>query len=137
MGEVPAGDVRFHPFGGRGPPAVGDPRGVGEQVADGDRLPRGHHVVGPVGVRARDGGLEVFREMAADRVRDQEPPLLLQHHDGHAHDRLGLGGDPEDVAGLERIVRLPVPVAEGLEVGRISSRPATSATAPGRAPDVT
>ena len=116
VGEVPAGDLRFGPFLGGRPLAVADPRGMGEQVPDGDRPPRRHDVVGPIGVGAGDRGLPVFREIAADRVRDQQPSVLLQDHDGHAHERLGLGSDPKDVVDFERVSGLAVAVSEGLEV---------------------
>ena len=116
VGEVPAGDLRFGPFLGGGPLAVTDPRGMGEQVPDADRPPGRHDVVRPIGVGAGDRGLLVFREIAADRVRDQQPSVLLQDHDGHAHDRLGLGRDPKDVIDFERVSGLPVAVSEGLEV---------------------
>ena len=123
VGEVPAGDARLRPrVGGR--PAVGeqahavaDAGGVGQQVADGDRPARRHDVVAAVFVRLGDGGLGERREVPADRVGDQQLPLLLQQQDPDAGEGLGLRRDAEDAVGRHRRLRLDVAVADPLAVG--------------------
>ena len=74
--------------------------------------------VGPVpGVtRCEDVERGQRGEILSDRIVELEAPLLVEHHDGHARDRLRHRGDPEDRVGSHRRARVSVRHAVGSEV---------------------
>ena len=49
-----------------------------------------------------------LRYVAADRIRQEEVSLLVQHHHRDADDRLGHRADAEDIGALDRITGLEV-----------------------------
>ena len=119
--EIPAGDARLLPFIGRRTVAVADAGGVRQQVADGDGPLRRNDVVAAAVVRFGHGRLHELREVLADRIGDQQPPLLLQQHHADAGQGLRLRRDPEYRVRGQRRARLLVAVADGLHVGNLSA----------------
>ena len=75
--------------------AIGQPRCVPHEVLDGDRPLERRKIelvaVDDADLRVGEGG-DVFR----DRIGDEEPSLLDQHHRGDRNDRLGHRIDAED-----------------------------------------
>jgi hypothetical protein len=88
---------------------VGQARGVGEQVTDGDG---GGRAVG----RLRFEG----RQEIGDSAVEREFAEFDHSHRGGGDDRLGDGSEAEDVVFLHRAAGLAVRLAIGLEVGDLA-----------------
>jgi hypothetical protein len=113
VGEVPTVEPgRLVEVDG-GSVAIGEARGVREQIADLDRSPR---------LLRREPGprRSAFRrshrhdripergKVTLDRIVQQEAALLVEHQHGHARDRLAHRGDTEDRVGRHGFPRLDV-----------------------------
>ena len=100
--------------------AVGQARGVGQQVAEVD-LALGRRRIdlaaAAAGIDARvgEGGDEL-----RDRVVELKAALFVEHHDRRRGERLGHGIDPEDRVGPHRLVALDVGLAAGLGEGELA-----------------
>jgi hypothetical protein len=84
-----------------------------EQVTNGDGAPRRNRRT--VGDRS-DGRARECRDEFRHRIRQQQPPLLDQHHDADTGQRLGLGRDAEDGVTLHRSALLDIAIARGFVV---------------------
>ena len=104
------------------PPALriqGQPGRVGQHVAHGDRARfRLHHRPDAVAVDAHQVVL-VLGDPLRDRIVEQEPPLLEQHHQRGRDDRLGHRHQDEDGVLRHRHAVLPVAPAVRLEVDHL------------------
>jgi hypothetical protein len=91
--------------------SVAEPRAVRQQVANPDlasgRLARG---------ALRHALVLERRNVFGDRVGEQQLPVFVQHHDGHAGDGLGHRGDAENRVGSHRLLALDVLEADGVHI---------------------
>ncbi len=96
---------------------VGETGGVPQQVLDrGDLLWRAR-------APARLGHLQLGqrRQVLRDRIAEQDPPLLHQHHDGRRGHGLGHGCDREHRIGLERLLGCRIAIADRLQVRELAA----------------
>src|SRR5690625_2962738 len=70
----------------------------------------------------RNGHFQIrkFRQIAAQRVSDQQLTLLLKNHDTHTYQSFGLRSDPEHIFCLHRVPCFPIPAAESVVIALIS-----------------
>ena len=120
IGEVPPLDPRLMPERGRGSVAVAEAGGMGQEVAQGDRTVGWHHAV-VVADGDRDLVISEGGEEVAQRLPDQELPVLLQHQDRERDQSLGLRGDPKDVVSPHGCAGLAIAVAEGLVIDELAA----------------
>src|SRR5690606_30845995 len=88
--EIPALDARLLPDVRGDALTVTEARRVRQQVPDGNGPPCSDDVVTAAVARLRDSCVLKLRQVAADRIRDQQLAFLLQHHHSSADDGLGL-----------------------------------------------
>ena len=149
-GEQPHPLVRRHHVAGRGRPlpqlgaTAGPPRAgeksaaepvaaaEGQQVAHGDRAPRGHHVVDRRRRWCAPPSATPARGASASTGSSSPSALLDEHHRRRGGDRLGDRRDPEDRVARHRRARRRRGRRRPRPRGR--RRSATAATAPGSLP---
>ena len=116
-----ARDVRYPVVGGEHgvalSVAVGQPRGVSEEVAHRhrpNRLDQSERAL--ISGSLQHLGVRELGQVAFHRVVQQNAALLHQHHHGDAGDRLGHRGDAEQGVGRHRAALFAVRHPEGAEV---------------------
>jgi hypothetical protein len=100
--------------------AVGQARGVGQQVAEVDLALGWHRIdlaaaASSIDARVGEAGNE-FR----DRVVELKAALFIEHHDRRRGERLGHGVDAEDAVGPHRPIALEVGLAGGFGKGELA-----------------
>ena len=100
--------------------AVGQPRGVGEQVAEIDLALGRDRIDLAAAAAGIDARVLEGRDEFRDRVVELKAALLVEHHDRRRGERLGHGIDAHDGVGSHRLVALDVGLAVGLCIGELA-----------------
>ena len=99
--------------------AIGEARGVGEQLSERDRAKRRDGLV-VLGVAAAEHAhVGEHRQMTRNRIVELKTPLFIQHHDGDAGQRLGHGINAEHRVDAHRQPGGDIAHAIGIAIGHL------------------